>query len=84
MIQTDNTGEHLTPELMRAWEERLGAEKTQRAVLIMRSHGWGAGSSPPMWCWAEAFRMVEGHKPEEWGTSSPSLSKELLGIDLFR
>lgn len=39
----------LTPESMKEWEERLGPEKVQRAIDLVRSHGWVSGDKPPMW-----------------------------------
>ncbi len=76
---TDKT---LADEL-REWEERLGPEKVERAVKIVRSHGWGPGSTPPAYVWREAYAMVDGSIPEQWGNSSPSVSESILGFKLF-
>lgn len=70
----------LTPESMREWEERIGPEKVELAFSILRSHGWRPEDRPPMWVWAEAYRMAEGLQPVQWGSSrEPGLFDRLLG-----
>ncbi|MFA5952258.1 MAG: hypothetical protein WC807_18475 [Hyphomicrobium sp.] len=79
MEQTDQ----LSPERMRAWEQRLGPDKVSKAMDIMRSHGWTSNDNPPIWAWAEVYRMVEGTQPEVWGSKSPSEQEGILGFKLF-
>lgn len=59
MPKTETTPERITPEYMRAWEERLGPEKMQRAISIAQLNGWQHGSNPPMWVWAQIYLQVE-------------------------
>lgn len=79
----EETKQQLTAESMRAWEQRLGPENVSRAMALMRSHGWTSNDNPPIWAWAEAYRMVEGTQPEVWGGKSASDPNELLGFKLF-
>jgi hypothetical protein len=73
----------MTPEAMKKWEERLGPEKVQRAIRLVRSHGWGPRDFPPTWVWAEAFLQVESGK-EVWGsTKPPSLLEGIFGRGIF-
>lgn len=55
--------QQLTAEYMREWEARLGREKVAKAVDYMRANGWQHGDAIPMWCWAEAYRLIESGQP---------------------
>jgi hypothetical protein len=79
-------------EQLREWEERMGPEKVQRAMAIVYSHGWRKEDTPPNWVWAEAYAMVDGIIPEQWGNSmhthsfarsEPSLQERIFGFKLF-
>lgn len=73
----------MTPEDMEQWEKRLGPEKVQQAIDLVRSHGWRSGEYPPMWVWAEAFRQVESGKPEYGARGLSEAEKTVLGFKLF-
>ena len=84
MTDTKDKPFQLTPEHMRAWEDRLGPDKVELAMALARSHGWHSGDDVPMWVWAQFYRMAEGSQPIEWGTSAPQrLDESLLGMRLF-
>lgn len=73
----------MTPDSMKAWEDRLGPEKVQRAIDLVKSHGWKAGDTPPMWVWAHAFHQVETGA-EAWGSAPrPSIGESLFGMKFF-
>jgi len=73
----------MTPESMKAWEDRLGPEKVRRAIDLVRSHGWKPEDTPPTYVWAEAFHQVETGK-EVWGAARPpSLCESLFGMKFF-
>jgi len=55
--------EKLSAEYLQDWERRLGPEKVQRSIDYMAANGWGPNDTPPMWCWALAYRMIEDGEP---------------------
>lgn len=75
--------EQLTPAKLREWEDRIGPEKVQTAIAILRSWGWGPDSAPPLWVYQQAYLMVEGRIPTVWGDKSQRLDEQLLGFKLF-
>lgn len=43
---------------LREWEERMTPDQVRHAINIVLANGWPAGSSPPDYVWAEAFRLA--------------------------
>ncbi|HEV8407331.1 MAG TPA: hypothetical protein VGQ34_05295 [Sphingomicrobium sp.] len=74
IAKPEEVGNLLTPEYMRAWEERLGEERIIHALAFLRSNGWMPGSMPPIWVWAMAFRAAEAAKPYAPNESRRSLN----------
>lgn len=51
--------ESLTPEYMRAWEARLTPAQKARAFALAEEVGWDRTMEPPIWVWAECYRLAE-------------------------
>lgn len=47
----------LTPEYMKRWEQSLTKQQMDYAMHLAIQNGW-ARENPPMWVWAEFFRMA--------------------------
>jgi len=53
----------ITPEYMRALEQRLTPEQKEYALSLARKNGWRAGDNPPMWVWQQLYIQAIAERP---------------------